>query len=379
MDTLATSYGRKAWIGLAGAGLLLGMASVAEAKCQVASKPYGTMASGQPVEAWTLRNGGISVTILTLGGILYRIDVPDREGHSANVVRNLDSLKAYEGRDNFSSLIGRFANRISGGSFELDGQTYKLAAAANGVTSHGGPKSFGARIWQATAVRKASTCGIDLTLSSPDGDNGFPGQVDVTVHYRVSRDSLTLAYQATTTKPTVVNFTDHAYFNLAGHGTVYDQRLTVNADSYLPTDAGRIPTGEIAPVSDTPMDMRKGAALGEVVTADNPSIHAAKGLDHTFVLNGWGKGMIPAARLSDPASGRTLSIRTTQPGLVVYTANSFDGSLHDSDGDALVAGAGVALETQYFPDSPHHTNFPSTVLRPGETFKATTVYTFSAK
>jgi aldose 1-epimerase len=286
-----------------------------------------------------------------------------------NVVRNLNSLAAYEGRANFSSLVGRYANRISGGGFTLEGRRIDLDKP-DAVVSHGGPKSLGTRIWKVTPA----PCGLDLSLTSPDGDNGFPGELQVTVRYRVASGRLTLDYTATTTKPTVVALTHHAYFNLSGQDDVYDHTLQINADRYLITDSRRVPTGEIAELSNTPMDLQKTKTIRDVVTASYPSIVAAKGLDHTFVLKG--KGMKQAAVLTDPVSGRRLVVSTTEPGLVVYTAGGFNGSLIGADGRPLGAGAGIALEAQHFPDSPNNKTFPSTELKPGQTLRATTTFDF---
>ena len=340
--------------------------------CTVDKVPYGQLSSGQTVNAWTIHAPKINVTVLSLGGIIKDIEVPDRKGVMGNVVRNLDTLSAYEGRANFSSLVGRYANRISGGGFILDGQRFDLDKPGV-VVSHGGAKSFGTRIWAVTPAR----CGLDLSLVSPDGDNGFPGEVHVTVRYRVSAGRLTLDYSATTTRPTVVALTHHAYFNLSGQDNVYDQTLQIHADRYLVTDARRVPTGEILPLDGTPMDLRKAKTIRDVVTSTHPSVIAAKGLDHTFVLTG--QGLKTAAVLSDPSSGRKLTVSTTEPGLVVYTAGGFNGSLIGADGRPLNAGAGVALEAQHFPDSPNHADFPSTELKPGQTLRATTVFAFSAR
>lgn len=340
--------------------------------CTVDKAPYGQLSSGQAVDAWTIHSSRMTVTVLSLGGIIKNIEVPDRKGAMGNVVRNLGNLAAYEGRANFSSLVGRYANRISGGGFTLEGQRVDLDKP-DVVVSHGGAKSFGTRVWTVTPAR----CGLDLTLVSPDGDNGFPGEVHVTVRYRVTGEKLTLDYSATTTRPTVVNLTHHAYFNLSGQDNVYDQTLQIHADKYLVTDSRRVPTGEILPLDDTPMDLRKAKTIRDVVTSTHPSVIAAKGLDHTFVLTG--RGMKTAAVLSDPSTGRTLTVRTTEPGLVVYTAGGFNGSLIGEDGRPLGSGAGVALEAQHFPDSPNHADWPSTELKPGQTLRATTVFAFSAK
>ncbi len=353
--------------------LMLAAPPLAHAGCSVEKANYGTLSSGQVVDAWTIhssgRDKGLSVTVLSLGGILYRIEAPDRDGKRINVVRNLDSLAAYEKRDNFSSLIGRYAGRISGGGFTLDGQRYELKGRPDGVVIHGGPKSFGSRVWDV----KRKGCGVELSLESPEGDNGFPGTVRAHVLYTVKGSALTLKYSATTDKPTVINLTHHVYFNLSEQPHVFDHRLQIAADKWLPTDDKRVPTGDILPVNGA-LYLRPGARLGEVVNANDASIKMAKGLDHTFVLNG-----APAARLSDPASGRTLTVTTTEPAVVVFTANSFDGSLKDSEGRPLVRGAGVALETQHHPDAPNRPGFPSTVLRPGETFTSQTTFRFGVE
>jgi len=349
-----------------------GAASLPATACTIDKAPYGQLSSGQAVDAWTIHAGRMNVTVLSLGGIIKDIEVPDRKGVMGNVVRNLDSLAAYEGRANFSSLVGRYANRISGGGFTLEGQRVNLDKP-DAVVSHGGPKSFGTRLWTVTPAK----CGLDLSLTSPDGDNGFPGEVRVTVRYRVSGQNLTLDYSATTTRPTVIALTHHAYFNLSGRDNVYGQILQINADRYLVTDSRRVPTGEILPLDGTPMDLREPRPIRDVVTSTHPSVIAAKGLDHTFVLTG--KGLKTAATLSDPSSGRRLTVRTTEPGLVVYTAGGFNGSLIGADGRPLGAGAGVALEAQHFPDSPNHADWPSTELKPGQTFRATTIFAFSAK
>ncbi len=347
--------------------------------CDIDKTSFGKTAADETVDAYSLHTQTMRVTVLTLGGIIHDVAVPDRDGRMDNVIRNLNSLAAYEGRANFSSLVGRYANRISGGGFSLDGQRYDLSPGKpDAVISHGGPHSFGSRIWKAAPFKDGKTCGVELSLVSPDGDNGFPGEVRVTVRYTLSPDnSLMLDYTATTTKPTVIALTHHAYWNLSGADTVYDQSLAIDADSYLPTDSHRVPTGEIAPVTGTPLDLRQGARLGDVVAADHASIHAAKGLDHTFVLNG--SGLKTAALLSDAASGRVLTISTTEPGIIAYTAGGFDGSLTGADGRPLAAGTGVALETQHFPDSPNKANFPSTLLRPGETLRSRTVYRFTTR
>ena len=340
----------------------LALTGAVHAHCTRSMSDFGVTASGEKVRAYRFEDGDLAVTVLSLGGIIHDIDAPDRTGHRVNVVRNLENLAAYEQRDNFSSLIGRYANRLGGGGVTLDGQFHPLPGNARGVTMHGGAKSFGSRLWSVMPLR--DSCGVELSLVSPDGDNGFPGALGVTVRYTLVKNHLTLAYTARTTKPTVITLTHHAYFNLAGTGDIYSQTLRLNATHHLPVDRSRLPTGELAPVEGAKYDWRKPRPIGD----------GGRTLDDTFVLDGK-----QAAVLHDPKSGRTLTVSTTEPGLVVYTASGFDGSLIDADHHPLPAGAGIALETQHFPDSPHHADFPSTVLRPGDTWQSETRYDFSVR
>jgi aldose 1-epimerase len=344
----------------------------------VAQAPFGVTQEGRAVEKITLRNDkGMSVSLLTLGGIIYEIQAPDRDGRFGNVALNLADLKAYEARPNFSSLIGRYANRISGGGFELDGQRFDVVSKPDGVSVHGGPKSFGSQIWTASHFRRGRTVGVTLSLTSPDGDNGFPGALRVQVRYSLDNDNrLRLDYTARTTKATVVNFTHHAFFNLSGAPTIQDQTLCVDAESYLRVDKQKLPDG-IVPVGGTAFDLRQPKRLGEVIAATDPQILQSKGLDHNFILNKARPGeLTSAATLSDAASGRRLRIWTTEPGLQVYTTGPFDGSLIDAAGRRLQSSAAVALEPQHYPDSPHHADFPSTRLDPGQTFHSSSLYAF---
>lgn len=338
----------------------------AQPACSVDSRAFGTLSSGEQVRAYTIRRSSIEVTILDYGGILHALRVPDRAGNMGNVVRNLDGLSAYERRDNFSSIVGRFAGRIGGGGFTLDGVRHDLASNPSGVSIHGGPGSFGSRLWTAAVT----DCGLDLALASPHGENGFPGNLRVKAAFRVVDSELRIDYTATTDRPTVVNLTHHAYFNLSDAPDVYDHVLQINAGNWLPTDGKRVPTGETAPVSRS-LDLRSGRLLGPVARSDDARIKSNNGLDHSFVLSG-----THAATLTDPASGRILDVLTSEPGLVVYSANSFDGSLRDAEGRPILKGGGLALETQHFPDSPNHSAFPTTVVRPGTGLHSTTSFRF---
>jgi len=362
---------------LATAALLLaaGPALAAEAT----RAPYGVTAAGAPVEVFTLKNDhGMSVKVLSYGGVITQVNVPDRQGRVQNVVLELADLKAYETRANFSSLLGRYANRISNGGFTIDGVRHDLPSSAEGVSSHGGPTGFSTRLWTGTTFQRHGEAGVTLAYTAADGEGGYPGTLKATVTYTVTRkNALRIDYRAVTDKPTVINLSHHAYFNLAGGGAVYDQTVQVLAQTFTPINARKLPTGEIAPVAGTALDLRKPTRLGDRVTADDPQIKFANGFDHNFVVDGGGRGrLVPAVRVVDAASGRTLEAATTQPGVQLFTANSFNGALKRPDGTGLEKGAGLAIETQHFADSPNHPNFPSTVLRPGQTFKQTTEFRF---
>ncbi|MBO9559490.1 MAG: galactose mutarotase [Caulobacter sp.] len=341
--------------------------------------PYGVTAAGAPVEVFTLKNDhGMSVKVLSYGGVITQVNVPDRQGRVQNVALELADLKAYETRANFSSLLGRYANRISNGGFTIDGVRTDLPSSAEGVSSHGGPTGFATRLWTGTTFQRHGEAGVTLAYTAVDGEGGYPGTLKATVTYTVTRkNTLRIDYRATTDKPTVINLSHHAYFNLAGDGNVYEQTVQVLAKTYTPINARKLPTGEIAPVTGTALDLRKPTRLGGRVSADDPQIKFANGLDHNFVVDSGGRGrLVPAVRLADPASGRTLEVATTQPGVQLFTANSFNGTLKTPDGRPLDKGAGLAIETQHFADSPNHPNFPSTVLRPGQVFRQTTEFRF---
>jgi aldose 1-epimerase len=294
------------------------------------------------------------------------------------VVLALRDLQAYEARANFSSLLGRYANRIAGGGFTLDGRRYDLPGNADGISSHGGPRGFGARNWRGETFRHDQAVGVVLRYRSADGENGYPGNLSVSATFTLTQDNtLRIDYQASTDKPTVLNLSHHAYFNLAGEGSVYDHRVQVFADRYTPIDAHKVPTGQIDAVEATPLDLRTPTRLGERVDASHAQIVLAKGFDHNFVLNKPSQSRLTlAARITEPKSGRILEVSTTEPGLQLYTANGFDGSLQNAKGQPLARGAGMAVETQHFPDSPNRPAFPSTVLLPGKVFSSTTEYRF---
>jgi aldose 1-epimerase len=379
---------------------------------------YGHTADGEPVERYTLINrGGTCVRVLTYGGILQSFEVPDRHGRSANIVLGFADLAGYlSEHPYFGATVGRYGNRIAGAAFDLDGQTYRLAANNGPNSLHGGLRGFDKRVWRATPVTPGAAAGtgnggaggdgagVRLSYVSPDGEEGFPGTLRATVTYTLTdRDELRIDYHATTDRPTVVNLTNHSYFNLAGEGSgdVHGHRLQIAADAYLPTDATQIPTGRTAQVEGTPFDFTRPRLVGERIRSAHPQMVTARGYDHTFVLDKadrpaagrptvnppisdrpttdrpTAEGAAFAAELTDPGSGRVMRVHTTEPGIQLYTANHLGGDLVGAGGRTYRQGAGLCLETQHFPDSPNRPDFPSTVLRPGEEYASTTVYALS--
>jgi len=328
---------------------------------------------------YTLINAnGVEVKAITYGGIITSLRVPDRSGDMGDVVLGFERLDTY-GRDPsfFGAIIGRYGNRIAKGQFELDGQTYSLAKNNGPNQLHGGTKGFDKVVWNATP--DASRGAITFTRTSPDGEEGYPGTLEVRVSYTLTdRDELIVDYQATTDMATPVNLTQHTYFNLAGDdaGDILGHELTIHADKYTPVDATLIPTGELAAVDGSPFDFRKPTLIGARIEGPHEQLKFGKGYDHNWVLNRTSLGLEPAARLVDPKSGRTLDIATTEPGLQFYSGNFLDGTLTGRKGQVYKHRAGLCLETQHFPDSPNHPDFPSTVLRPGQEYSTTTVFTF---
>ena len=340
---------------------------------------FGRLPDGREVHRYTLTNpGGIRATVMTYGATLTGVHAPDRDGNLANVTLYLDTLDDYlKGHPLFGSVVGRYANRIAGAAFPLDGKTVEVEANAGKNHIHGGRQNFSRILWRGKPVRRGKSAGVELTHTSPDGHAGFPGTLKVTVRYLVTpQDELVMEYEATTDKPTVVNLTNHAYWNLAGAGSgnVLDHRLMLSADHYLPFGEGKIPTGELRPVAGTPMDFREPKTVGsriEQVEGEN--------YDHCYVLNKKGEARMGlAARLVDPASGRAMEVRTTQPGVQLYTAKGLGPRLKGG-GKPYGPYHGLCLETQHYPDSPNRPDFPSTVLRPGETYRETTIHRFSVE
>jgi len=349
----------------------------------ITSEPWGEV-GGQPVDLYTLRNGrGMTVRISDYGGIIQSIDVPDRRGRNANVTLGFDNLDDYvTSSPYFGCITGRYANRIANGRFTLEGTEYQLAQN-NGVNHlHGGNVGFDKRVWEATPFTGRGTVGLRLTYVSPAGEEMYPGTLTTEVTYTLTRNNeIRMEYVATTDAPTIVNLTNHAYFNLAGEGsgTIEDHVLEVDASRYTPVDSTLIPTGELAPVAGTPFDFTRPHAVGERLRDSHEQIVIGQGYDHNFVLDRPSfddTSMIRAARMTDPASGRVLEITTTEPGIQFYSGNFLDGTLTGTSGRVYRQTDGFALETQHFPDSPNQPSFPSTRLDPGETYDTTTIYRF---
>jgi aldose 1-epimerase len=348
----------------------------------VTSAPFGQTADGKPIDLYTLSNQhGMKVAIATYGATVINLIVPDRNGKLDDVALGFDTIQPYFTQSPFfGSTVGRYANRIAKGRFQLDGQTYQIPINDPPNALHGGPIGFDKQVWKASIV-SSSAAALKLTLHSPDGDQGFPGNLDVSVTFTVTdQNELRMVYQATTDKPTVVNLTNHTYFNLAGaeNGNILGEILQINADQYTPCDDAQIPTGEIRNVADTIVDFRLAKPIGARLAVKDPTSNPIR-YNENYVLSQGGKpGLGPAAELYDPESGRVLEVLTDQPGLEFYTGSFLNG-MRGKGGKLYEPYYAVCLETQYYPDSPNHSNFPSTVLRPGETYKTETVYRFSTR
>jgi aldose 1-epimerase len=348
---------------------------------KVEKHAYGKTADGTAVEQYVLSNGnGMTVKVITYGGILTDIAAPDRKGKAINVTLGFDSLEGYlQKHPYFGALVGRVGNRIAGGKFTLDGKAYTLAKNNGPNHLHGGNKGFDKAVWKAESLKSKENAGVKLTHVSPDGDEGYPGNLTVNVTYTVTPDNeLRITYEATTDKATPVNLTNHTYFNLAGPaaGDILGHELVIYADKYTPTDETLIPTGELKPVKGTPYDFTTphtiGSRIGQI--KGDPG-----GYDINYVLRKPGPALHKAAWVHEPKTGRVMEVSTTQPGVQFYTGNFLDGSLKGRDGVAYRKHQGFCLETQHFPDAVNHPNFPSIILRPGQTYQQTTVYKFSTK
>ena len=342
---------------------------------------FGTTTSGEQVDRYTLTNGRLRVRILTYGGILQSIETPDRHGKLGNVALGFDNLADYQAKSPyFGCITGRYANRIAGGTFTLDGTVYTLPINNPPNSLHGGTVGFDKHVWAASPFRDRDSVGLRLSFTSPAGDQGYPGTLRTTVTYTLTSDGgIRMDYRATTDAATVVNLTNHTYFNLAGEGSgsIEGHKLLLNASRYTPVDATLIPTGSLDPVAGTPMDFTRSTAIGARVRDGFHQLVIGRGYDHNWVLDRHGRsGLVQAAKVVEPGSGRVLTVLTEEPGIQFYSGNFLDGTLVGTSGRMYRQGDGFALETQHYPDSPNHPNFPSTVLRPGQVYQTTTVYRF---
>ncbi|MDN2704032.1 galactose mutarotase [Janthinobacterium sp. SUN100] len=347
----------------------------------VTQAPFGILPGGQHVSVFTLTNRqGMQVKVLDFGAIISEVHVPDRDGTLADVVLGFERLEPYLANGAFlGAVIGRFGNRIAEGRFSLDGKDYQLAVNNAPNHLHGGNQGFHQVMWQAEPFTRDYAAGVTFTRSSPHGEDGYPGKLDVTVVYELDNDNaLSLRYHAVTDQATPVNLTNHSYFNLAGQGDILGHEVTINADRYLPVDAGSIPTGELADVSGTPFDLRQSTVIGHSIALPHEQLRIGRGYDHNFVLNQQpGQLLSLAATVRDPQSGRMMQVYTQEPGVQFYSGNFLDGS-QPGKLRANSYRSALCLETQHFPDSPNQSHFPNSILRPGEEYRTHTVYRFSA-
>ena len=359
--------------------LSLGAAMTSDAATRIERKPFGKTAAGQPVELFTFtREGAPTVAITNLGGHIVKVLAPDRAGRTADVTLGYRDFAGYlTDKNYFGCIVGRYANRIAKGEFELDGKKHTLARNNGPNTLHGGPTGFQTRLWTPRVVHGAEGDALELTYVSKDGEEGYPGTLTAKVVYSLRADGgLVIDYTATTDAPTIVNLTNHAYFNLAGEGegTILGHQLQIEADAFTPVDPTLIPTGELKPVAGTPFDFRSPTAIGARIDQQDEQLKRGGGYDHNFVLRGKPGALRLAARVVEPKSGRALEVYTTEPGIQFYSGNFLDGSIKGKGGKPQVKHGGLCLEAQHYPDSPNRPEWPSVVLRPGRTYRQTTVY-----
>ena len=375
------------WITITGA-LLMSTLTVGGVRAKSGSttkSPWGKTPDGEQVDLYTLTNkNGVEAAITTYGGAVVSLKVPDRNGKLGDVVLGFDSIDGYvEGKSYFGAIVGRYGNRIGHAQFTLDGKTYTLAKNNGENSLHGGTKGFNKVVWKAREIPAKDGQALELTYLSKDGEEGFPGNLKVRVVYTLTdSNELKIEYSATTDKKTVVNLTNHSYFNLAGvgpgMGDILGHALMIEADKFTPVDSGLIPTGELRDVAGTPFDFRQPTAIGARINSDDEQIKLGGGYDHNFVLRRKpGDPISLAARAEEPKTGRVMEVWTTEPGVQFYTGNFLDGSAHGKGGVAYTKRSAFCLETQHFPDSPNQPKFPSVVLNPGERYHTTTIYKFS--
>jgi aldose 1-epimerase len=354
------------------------MTIAADLQGQVTKQPFGKTPDGTSVDVYTLKDGALEARIITYGGIVISLKVPDKSGKSADVVLGYDSLDGYLAKSPyFGAIIGRYGNRIAGGKFTLDGKTYSIPPNDGPNALHGGPRGFDKVVWKAKQIPH----GIELSHVSPDGDQGFPGTLSAVVRYTLDGKDLKIEYSATTDKNTVLNLTNHSYFNLAGQGNgdILKHEVKLNAGRFTPVNDVLIPTGELATVQGTPFDFRKSTAVGARINDDNEQLRRGKGYDHNWVLDSGGGKLAEAAEVYEPTTGRVMQVWTDQPGVQFYTGNFLDGTITGKDGKVYEQRSALCLETQHFPDSPNHPNFSSTELKPGQKYHTVTIYRFSSR
>lgn len=347
----------------------------------ITKRPFGALADGALVDLYTLHNKmGLEARIMTYGATIVSLETRDRDGKLADIVLGFDSVSSYvKDSPYFGAVVGRYANRIANGRFTLDGQTYQLPINNPPNSLHGGTRGFDKTMWDAKPFENQDGVGLVLSHVSPDGDQGYPGTVHAQVTYTLTDDDdLRVEYHATTDKPTPINLSQHSYFNLTGDARrdVLGHVLTLDADSYTPVDSALIPTGQLAPVTGTPFDFHAPTAIGARINEDDVQIRYGHGYDHNFVLKPADSGLTHAAHVLEPISGRIMDVYTSQPGVQFYSGNFLDGTIHGKGGRVYGFRYGFCLETQHFPDSPNHQQFPSTILRPGEEFSSKTVFVF---
>ncbi len=358
--------------------MLLCMTS-AVASASVTQSNFGTLPDGSAVKAYTLTSPSVELKVISFGARVIALDTKDRDGKMGDVVLGYNSLESYvkDAKTYFGAIPGRYANRIADGRFSIDGKSYQIPINDGPNALHGGKIGFERHNWESKQIPD----GVEFTLVSPDGDQGFPGTLTAHVRYTLHGNTVRIEYSATTDKPTVLNLTNHTYFNLAGEGSpsILDEKLTLDADRYTPVNSTLIPTGQLAPVAGTPFDFTHPTTIGARIGEDNEQLKFAGGYDHNWVLNGTPGQLRPAAKVFDPTSGRVLSVETTQPGVQFYTGNFLDGTAIGKSGKPYPKRSALCLETQHFPDSPNHPSFPSTLLKPGQTFHSETTWTFTAE
>jgi aldose 1-epimerase len=371
-------------VGLLAGGMACSQAPPAEPAMKpptLSRQPFGTMPDGTAVELFTFTNArGVEVRIANLGATIVSIRTPDRTGRSGDIVLGFDTFDGYlKNTPFFGVVVGRYGNRIARGQFVLDGVTYTLAKNNGDNHLHGGVKGFDKAVWTPRIDEGPAGPSLHLEYVSRDGEEGYPGTMTATVVYTLTnRDELRIDYAATTDRKTVVNLTNHSYFNLAGTGDVLSHQVQINADRFTPVDKGLIPTGELRPVSGTPFDFRTPTAVGAHINDADQQIQFGGGYDHNFVLNAASGSLRLAARVTEPTTGRVLEVSTTEPGVQFYTGNFLDGTVVGRHGQAYQKRSALCLETQHFPDSPNQPSFPSAVLAPGQRYETTTVFAFSA-